>query len=494
MKKLLSVLLSFCMLFSGFSVGVFAASDKVEISFCVGDSTLTINGEAVTVETPYVVGEGVTLVPVRVITESFGARVDWDGDTKTVYLDYAGTNIVLQIGNPIAKINGVEKELLAAPELSANGFTMVPIRFISENFGAEVGYDPNTRRVMVTGDKKSDADSVWTIDKSTNLCSSESFGISLILPDGFSLSKGDSNEIVVESDSSDESLIKIDIYSKESVTGSSALGRKIIAENKSNYNMSAVVSDSAVSTATYKNFSGHEYGGEVKSYSPSGTFKNVFFENGEFVYSVAVFKDSSLRDDFTDMVLNSIELNTPMVSASEFARTEKTSTPFTVTTIPSCEFTIPGEFTETENELLKIDFKDELRSDRKLVYSDGDITFEARRVSIDFSDVKVNGYQGNGVLTFNDVKYIFTRKFQLDSNTEMEGSGTTVKYGDNKFFKIRLYEEGYDYVNYHDLYVTESNDVLYMFYISYPEVHYSTANRDVMTKIMQSVKILNKKK
>ena len=258
--------------------------------------------------------------------------------------------------------------------------------------------------------------------------------------------------------------------------------------------MSAVASDSAVSTVTYKNFSGHEYVGEVKAYSPSGTFKNVFFENGEFVYSVAVFKDSSYGDDFTDMVLNSIEHTTPTASATEFARTEKTTTPFTVTTIPSCEFTMPGEFTETENELLKIKFKDELRSDRKLIYSDGDITFEARRVAIDFSDVKISGYQGNGVLTFGDVQYIFTRNFHLDSNTEIEKGGTTVKYGDNKFFKIKLYEEGYGYVNYHDLYVTESNDVLYMFYVSYPEVHYSTANRDVMTEIMQSVKILNKKK
>ena len=95
MKKVLSLLIVAVMLLS---VPVaFASKDKIEISFCVGDSTLIINGEAVTVEKPYVVGDGVTLVPVRVITESFGAEVDWDGNTKTVYLDYAGTNIVLQI-------------------------------------------------------------------------------------------------------------------------------------------------------------------------------------------------------------------------------------------------------------------------------------------------------------------------------------------------------------------------------------------------------------
>ncbi len=123
--------------------------EKVEIIFSVGDDTLLINGESVKVETaPYVVGEGTTLVPVRVITEAFGAKVGWDGDTRTVTLNYPDVNIVLQIGNPIAEVNGEAVTLLAAPELP-DGRTMVPLRFISENFGADVGYDEETRGISV---------------------------------------------------------------------------------------------------------------------------------------------------------------------------------------------------------------------------------------------------------------------------------------------------------------------------------------------------------
>ena len=153
MKKLFGILLAALLLvlpvFADEAAQEENVSGRVEIEFCIGDATLLINGEEVTVEKPYVVGEGVTLVPVRVITEAFGAEVGWVKETKTITLDYPDVNIVLQIGNPTAEINGRAETLLAAPELTENGFTMVPLRFISENFGAEVGYDNETKRITV---------------------------------------------------------------------------------------------------------------------------------------------------------------------------------------------------------------------------------------------------------------------------------------------------------------------------------------------------------
>ena len=147
MKKLWCMLLAALMLFS--VIPASAADGKVEISFYVGDETLTINGEAVTVEKPYVVGEGVTLVPLRVITEAFGATVEWIAETKSIVLTYPDVSILLQIDNPMAEVNGKAEKLLSAPELTSNGFTMVPLRFISENFGAEVSYDDATRKITV---------------------------------------------------------------------------------------------------------------------------------------------------------------------------------------------------------------------------------------------------------------------------------------------------------------------------------------------------------
>ena len=125
-----------------------AAANTAEIRFRVGDSTLSINGNSVEVETPYVVGKGTTLVPVRVISEAFGAKVNWDKETKTVTIEDSGMQIILQIGNKTAVVNGSETSLAAAPELT-NGRTMVPLRFISESLGALVGYDEATREITV---------------------------------------------------------------------------------------------------------------------------------------------------------------------------------------------------------------------------------------------------------------------------------------------------------------------------------------------------------
>ncbi len=144
--KLLAVLCIFAsIMLCAFNIS--AADGDVEIKFSVGDSTLNINGEAVEVVKPYVVN-GATLVPVRVITEAFGAEVIWNGEDKSVTVNYSDVVINLTIGNKTAYVNGNAVELLAAPELT-NSTTMLPLRFITESFGADVTYDAETAGITV---------------------------------------------------------------------------------------------------------------------------------------------------------------------------------------------------------------------------------------------------------------------------------------------------------------------------------------------------------
>jgi len=186
MKRIFIFALALSMVFSN----ICYAEEKVEIKFSVGDETLTINGEPVKVEKPYVVGEGVTLVPLRVITEAFGAKVDWIGETKTITLDYPGVKIVLQIDNPAAEVNGKVESLLSAPELTSGGFTMVPLRFISETFGAVVSYDNETKAISVVKGGDADGTTVegaisekkigdsyfgWTLENPTDMQMSERY-------------------------------------------------------------------------------------------------------------------------------------------------------------------------------------------------------------------------------------------------------------------------------------------------------------------------------
>ena len=91
-KKILALLTAISVLSSVLAVSAFALDaadveyeepEKIVISFKLGDSVLSINGNDVAVTTPYEIN-GTTLVPLRVITEAFGADVFWDEENYKV--------------------------------------------------------------------------------------------------------------------------------------------------------------------------------------------------------------------------------------------------------------------------------------------------------------------------------------------------------------------------------------------------------------------------
>lgn len=188
MKKSLILLVISAMLVC-FSLVCTAQFEKdiVEIAFKVGDSNLYVNGEGVEVQTPYVTPDGVTLVPVRVITEAFGAEVDWDGSEKRVTLSYGEKTLKLWIDNAFAECDGKQIQLLSAPQLT-NSVTMVPLRFISESFDASVSYDDDTRAINVFLDR---GDVVTDGFKSFD----DGF-LSISMPQDYALEKGENGKYV----------------------------------------------------------------------------------------------------------------------------------------------------------------------------------------------------------------------------------------------------------------------------------------------------------
>lgn len=134
-----------------------AAGPAVSIKLKLGNDNITINDKQITIETPYV-SSGSTLVPLRVITTAFGAVISWDSETQTVGLKYGSTSISLKIGSTTATVNGKSETLETAPELK-NGTTMVPLRFLSEKFGAKVSFNEATSEIAIAGSAKSATDS-----------------------------------------------------------------------------------------------------------------------------------------------------------------------------------------------------------------------------------------------------------------------------------------------------------------------------------------------
>lgn len=98
---------------------------------------------------PYIVPRAnVTMVPLRVISESLGASVDWQPASKTVAIRQSGTEILMKSGDRTVSVNGASVGLDAPVELR-QGRVSVPLRFVGEQLGLTVEWDPKTRSVLL---------------------------------------------------------------------------------------------------------------------------------------------------------------------------------------------------------------------------------------------------------------------------------------------------------------------------------------------------------
>jgi len=87
---------------------------------------------------------GRVLVPIRTISEEMGAEVTYNDATKQVLIAKDDTEILLTIGSQEAYVNG-EKIMLDVPAMIIEGRTMVPLRFISESMNATVEWTEKLR-------------------------------------------------------------------------------------------------------------------------------------------------------------------------------------------------------------------------------------------------------------------------------------------------------------------------------------------------------------
>jgi hypothetical protein len=112
-------------------------------------ATIQLNGQPLQTSVAPIQHRGRTLVPMRDIFEALGASVKWDAYTQGITATRATTTVKMQMGRPSAQLNGQTIRLDQAP-LMVNGRTMVPLRFVSEAMGAQVGWDNRLQLVSIS--------------------------------------------------------------------------------------------------------------------------------------------------------------------------------------------------------------------------------------------------------------------------------------------------------------------------------------------------------
>ena len=91
-----------------------------------------------------------TLVPVRFIAERMGAEVQWEDATRTITIQKGETTLVMQVGSTAYTKNGAPMEMDAAPCITEDARTFVPLRFVSEALDRAVFWDENNRAIVLS--------------------------------------------------------------------------------------------------------------------------------------------------------------------------------------------------------------------------------------------------------------------------------------------------------------------------------------------------------
>ncbi|CAM3885118.1 stalk domain-containing protein [Alkalicoccus chagannorensis] len=89
------------------------------------------------------------LVPLRTIFEDLGAEVTWHQESREITASNENASIHMHADEQIAFVNDEEVTIDQTP-IIREGHTFVPLRFVSEAFGANVGWDGSTQTVTVT--------------------------------------------------------------------------------------------------------------------------------------------------------------------------------------------------------------------------------------------------------------------------------------------------------------------------------------------------------
>lgn len=142
-------------------VAMFLLSLLIVVS-ASSDITIYVNDDILQCDVAPFIMDGRTMVPMRKIFEALNATVDWDGETKTITATKDDTHIVLQIDNPTMYNNGVDEVLDVAPVI-VNDSTFVPIRAISQSLGASVDWLDYTKTAYINSGDSYYNDYFWSM-------------------------------------------------------------------------------------------------------------------------------------------------------------------------------------------------------------------------------------------------------------------------------------------------------------------------------------------
>lgn len=132
------------------------SSYSTSFTLTPGAKSAYVDGRATTMAQAPRIINGVTMVPLRFISERVGYDVNYEKATKKIILNRLtdGKQVVLQVKNSTLAVYELNNSRsystnIAAPVI-VNGYTLVPLRVISELSGYQVNYNTASKQITIT--------------------------------------------------------------------------------------------------------------------------------------------------------------------------------------------------------------------------------------------------------------------------------------------------------------------------------------------------------
>ena len=110
--------------------------------------TVIVNGQTMQFDQPPIMRNGRVFVPLRGIFEQLGASVVYA--SGQINATRGSTTVSLTIGSNAATVNGQQVTVDVAPFVIDNR-TLVPLRFVSQSLGATVNWNDSNETVTING-------------------------------------------------------------------------------------------------------------------------------------------------------------------------------------------------------------------------------------------------------------------------------------------------------------------------------------------------------
>lgn len=120
-----------------------------EIILTIGSQKISVFGREIQNDVAPKIVNDRTMLPIRIVAESLGGTVTWNGELQRVTIQKGADVILITIGADTAYVNGTAVKLDAAAFVE-NGRTYLPLRFVSETLGAQVAWKEAEKTVTIT--------------------------------------------------------------------------------------------------------------------------------------------------------------------------------------------------------------------------------------------------------------------------------------------------------------------------------------------------------